>query len=284
MTGGANAAQAERWNGTGGRHWITNRERHLAGHQRLVWRLFDAAAISPGERVLDVGCGCGETTIVAARAAAAGLDGDGAALGVDLSAPMLEVARGLTDQAGLANVGFIQADAQVYPLSPGFYDVMISSFGVMFFADPAAAFANVATALRPRGRLAFLCWQDDLSNELFGLVLRAFAPWTRPPEVAGRDLFENPRRVEDLLSGAGWAGIEVRPVSQPAWMGSDVADVMAYVRDMRLVRTLADQLGDEGLTERALAAVADDYASRQRPDGVWVQAAAWLVTATLSPG
>lgn len=100
--------------------------------------------------------------------------------------------------------------------------------------------------------------------------------------MPGRDLFEDPRRVQDLLSGAGWAGIEVRPVSQPAWMGPDVADVMAYVRDMRLVRTLADQLGDEGLTERALATVADDYASRQRPDGVWVQAAAWLVTATRS--
>ena len=123
---------------------------------------------------------------------------------------------------------------------------MISSFGVMFFADPAAAFANIATALRPRGRLAFLCWQDDLSNELFGLVLRAFAPWTRPPDVAGRDLFEDPRRVEDLLSGAGWAGIEVRPVSQPAWMGPDVADVMAYVRDMRWCARWRTSSGTKG--------------------------------------
>lgn len=283
MNGGANTAQAKRWNGAGGRHWIANRERHLAGHQRLVWRLFDAVAISPGERVLDVGCGCGETTIVAAQAAA-GPGGDGGALGVDLSGPMLEVARGLAAQAGLGNVGFVQADAQVYPLSRGFYDVMISSFGVMFFADPAAAFANIASALRPRGRLAFLCWQDDMSNELFGIVLRAFAPWIQPPDAAGRDLFADPHPVEDLLTGAGWAGIEVRPVSQPAWMGPDVVDVMAYVRDMRLVRTLADQLGDEGLTERALATVAEDYASRQRPDGVWVQAAAWLVTASRNSG
>ena len=89
----------------------TNRERHLAGHQRLVWRLFDAAAISPGDRVLDVGCGCGETTIAAARRR--GEPGDGSALGVDLSGPMLDVARGLADQAGLPNVGFVQADAQV---------------------------------------------------------------------------------------------------------------------------------------------------------------------------
>ena len=278
MDGCANAAQAERWNGAGGRHWIAHRERHLAGHQRLVWRLFAAAAISPGDRVLDVGCGCGETTIAAARAAVGG-PGDGSALGVDLSCPMLGVARGLAAQAGLVNVGFVQGDAQVYPLSRDFYDVMISSFGVMFFDDPAAAFANLAAALRPRGRLAFLCWQDDKSNDLFGIVLRAFAPWTELPDLPARELFANPRRIGEMLRGAGWSGIRVDALSQPAWMGSDLADVMAYVRDMRMVRTLADQLGNQELTERALAAVADDYAARQRPDGIWVQAAAWLVTA-----
>lgn len=281
MDGCANAAQAERWNGVGGRHWIANRERHLAGHQRLVWRLFDAAAILPGDRVLDVGCGCGETTIAAAQAAA-GEPGDGSALGVDLSGPMLDVARRLAAQAGLPNVGFVQADAQVYPLSRDFYDVMISSFGVMFFDDPAAAFANIAAALRPRGRLAFLCWQDEMSNDLFGIVLRAFAPWTQLPDLPGWDLFADPRRIEEMLSGAGWTGVRIDGLSQPAWMGSDLADVMAYVRDMRMVRVLADQLGDQGLTERALATVADDYAARQRADGVWVQAAAWLVTASRS--
>ncbi len=292
----ANAAQVQRWNGESGRYWITHRKRHLAGHQHLIPHLFGAAAISPGQRVLDVGCGCGATTIIAARAARGtaatrpdGLfpgrgerDPSGSAVGLDLSGPMLEVARQLAADAGAANAAFVQGDAQACPLRAGSCDVMISSFGVMFFEDPAAAFANIAAALRRRGRLAFLCWQDDLLNELFAIPLRAFGAVTRPPVQAGHDLFADPRQVAGLLSGAGWQDIHIEAVSGPAWMGSDVEDVMSYVRGMSMIRSLAADLGDEALTERVLATVAEQYAARQRPDGVWVHAAAWLVTATVA--
>src|SRR5438477_1596036 len=164
-----NAVAAERWNGDSGRNWIAHRERHVTVRQGILPHLWRAAASRPGDRVLDVGCGCGETTIEAARAA-----DPGGALGLDLSAPMLEVARELAAGAGRANATFVQGDAQVYPFPPATYDVVISCFGVMFFADPAAAFGNLARALRPGGRLAFLCWQDDSVNEMFGLPLRAF--------------------------------------------------------------------------------------------------------------
>jgi SAM-dependent methyltransferase len=223
--------------------------------------------------VLDVGCGCGATTIAAAGAG-------GSALGLDLSGPMLAVARRLAAETGAAGASFEQGDAQVYPLRRGFYDVMISSFGVMFFTDPAAAFANITRALRPRGRLAFLCWQDDARNEIFAIPLCAVRAAGRKPATTWPDLFTDPGRLAELLAGAGCTDVGIESVIEPAWMGSDVADVMSYVRDMRLIRCLAAELGDERLTERALAAVAEQYAARQRPDGVWVRAAAWLVTAT----
>ena len=314
-----NAAQAERWNGEGGQHWIAHRERHLAEHRRLIPHLFGAAAIAPGDRVLDVGCGCGETTIAAARAASAEGDpgggdpghpgpghpgpgdpgpgdadpGDprqgargpgGSALGLDLSGPMLEVARRLAAAAGAANARFEQGDAQVYPLRRDAYDVVISKFGVMFFADPPAAFGNIAAGVRPGGRLVFLCWRDDQHNEVFSIPLGAFLPYTRPPIPTRDALFEDPRRVSDLLSGTGWDSIRVEAVNEPAWMGSDVADVMSYVRDMRMVRGLAAELGDDALTERVLASLAEQYAARQRPDGVWVRAGAWLATARRGAG
>jgi hypothetical protein len=156
---------------------------------------------------------------------------------------------------------------------------MISSFGVMFFDDPAAAFASIAAVLRHRGRLAFLCWQHDMHNEMFAIPLRAFGAHTELPGPATGDLFVDPRRVTALLSSTGWEDIQIDAVTEPAWMGSDVADVMSYVRGMPMIRSLAANLGDEVLSEQAMATIAEQYAARQRPDGVWVRAAAWLVTA-----
>lgn len=276
----ANTGQAQRWNGEGGRYWIAHRERHMAEHQHLLPHLFGAANISPRERVLDVGCGCGATTIAAARAAGGDEPSSGGcAVGLDLSGAMLEVARQLAHQVDVSNVGFVQGDAQICPLRQDSFDVMISSFGVMFFEDPAAAFAGIAAVLRHGGRLAFLCWQHDMRNELFAIPLHAFGSHMQLPGPPGGDMFVDPRQVTDLLSSTGWENIRIDAVSEPAWIGSDVADVMSYVRGMPMIRSLAAGLGDETLTERVLDTIADQYATRQRSDGVWVRAAAWLVTA-----
>ena len=276
----ANAEQAKRWNGEGGQRWIANRERHHASHLRLLPHLFGGAAISPGDRVLDVGCGCGETTIAAAQAASGG-----SALGLDLSGPMLEVARQLAAAAGVTNARFEQGDAQVYPLSEHSYDVAISKFGVLFFDDPSAAFANIASSVRPGGRLSFLIWQDDEHNEVFGIPLNGFAAVARLPDRPGQGiLFEDPRRIVELLNGTGWADVRIEAVNEPAWMGTDVDDVITYMRGMRLVRELKAEVADDAVTERALAVMAEQYAARQRSDGVWVSAGTWLVTARRGPG
>ncbi len=276
----ANRAQVDRWNGETGHYWIANRERHLAEHQRLTPHLFRAAGISPGERIVDVGCGCGETTIQAARAAGgAAQPRGGFAVGLDLSAPMLRVARRLTTAARMPNVRFLRGDAQACPLRAGAWDVIISSFGVMFFDDPAAALVSLARAARPGGRIAFLCWQPEPHNELLTMPLRAFRDHAHVPSPAVGELFFDPQRVTGLLSATGWTDIQVGALSEPARMGADVADVMSYIRGMPTVRALAGSIDDTALAERVFAALADEYAEHERDDGVWVQAAAWLVTA-----
>lgn len=277
-----NAAQAQRWNGASGQYWIEHRERHLAEHQNLTPHLFRSAAIVQGEKVLDVGCGCGDTTIMAARAAGTP-PGErpcraGSAVGLDLSAPMLAVARRLAVQAGVANARFVQGDAQACPLRHAAFDIVISNFGVMFFDDPRTAFAGLAAAVRPHGRLAFLCWQDDTRNEVFAIPLRAFGAHTRLPGPSASDLFVDPRQITELLSASGWEDIQVAPVNEPARIGSDVKDVMSYICGMPAIRTLAASL-EPVLAARVLATIEEQYDTRQRPDGIWVHAAAWLVTA-----
>ena len=143
----ANTEQLAAWNGDEGEHWSTHEERYDATTRVHSELLVDLAAIEPSEQVLDLGCGCGASTRDAARAA-----GDGAAVGIDLSSQMLDVARRRAVEEGLDNVSFVHGDAQVHVLRPATFDVVVSRFGAMFFADPVAAFVNVGGAMRPGGR------------------------------------------------------------------------------------------------------------------------------------
>jgi SAM-dependent methyltransferase len=192
---------------------------------------------------------------------------------------MLKVARQLASQADVSNVRFVQGDVQACPLRRGSCDVMISSFGIMFFDDPLRAFTSLADIIRPGGRLAFLCWQQDTENELLAIPLRAFGVYTQLPGPTTADLFGDPQQVTTLLERGGWQGIRIEAVTASAWVGSDVPDVMTYIRGMPVVLSLAAALQDEALTERVLATIADQYAAHQRSNGVWVRAAAWLVSA-----
>jgi ubiquinone/menaquinone biosynthesis C-methylase UbiE len=271
-----NAEQAEAWNGASGRQFIEQRERHERMRDRLTARLLAAAQIRDGENVLDIGCGCGDTTILAARATPSAH-----ALGADLSRIQIAEARRLAAGAGVINARFEVTDAQVHPFPAGTFDVVLSNFGVMFFDDPAAAFGNLRKAFRHGGRLAFLCWRTRDENPFFTIGFAAAAAVLGLREMPGPDAafsLADSGRVGPLLSGVGFDGVEFVKADEPMLIGRDVDDVLEYERTFtsanRILAGLSPAQADE-LTRQ----VRDRLMAYASPGGVTMPGAAWLVTA-----
>ena len=271
-----NVEQAEDWNGASGREFIEQRERHERVLGRLRARLLAVAAIQDGECVLDVGCGCGETTILAARAA-----GSGYAQGADFSRIQVAEARRLAAAGGVANARFEVADAQVHPFGAGIFDVVVSSFGVMFFDDPAAAFGNLRKALRRGGRLAFACWRSRDENPVFTTGFAEAAAVVGLRELPGPGAafsLASTGRVGALLSGAGFGGIEFVKADEPMHIGRDVEDVLDYERTSPAAAEILAGLSPAQAGELTRL-VQDRLMAYASPDGVTMPGAAWLVTA-----
>ncbi|MBO2460559.1 class I SAM-dependent methyltransferase [Actinomadura violacea] len=231
-----NTSQAEAWNGYEGEHWAGHHDRYDAVNNGFNEALLGAAAIGPRDRVLDLGCGNGHVTRLAARRAPLG-----DALGVDLSAPMLARARSLAGQEGVPNVAFEQGDAQVHPFPDSAFDAAISRFGIMFFADPVAAFGNVRRALRDGGRLAFLSMALLAGTDL-GTVFAAIAP--RPAAVTGHSgplSLSDPDHVQEVLGAAGFRDVSCRTVHADQVWGRDAADAAEFLAGWGPVR---HNLGD----------------------------------------
>ncbi|MET9497621.1 class I SAM-dependent methyltransferase [Streptomyces sp. NPDC006552] len=275
----ANLRQELAWNGPLGRHWAAHHRRFDALLGGADEALFAAAALAPGDRVLDIGCGAGATTRTAARLAA-----PGHALGVDISVPLVERARARTAEEGVPGAAYEVGDAQTHPFAPGGYDVAISRGGVMFFEDQAAAFANVARALRRGGRLVFVCPRRPDAGTEESVVLARFArqlaagargtvpaepdPGARAAGAAMASLSE-PYRVHGALHRA-FGRIAVRPLDVHTRWGETPADAV----DFLLARTRARQV--PAATRAALEDSLRPYASAR---GVRTRAGVWLVTA-----
>jgi SAM-dependent methyltransferase len=273
----ANAAQAAEWDGPSGAH----RTKHAAvfdAETRPHNERFRAAAdVAPGDRVLDIGCGTGQTTRDAARAAVAG-----SALGIDLSAQMLEHARRLSREEGLANVSFLQADAQVHRFPAASFEVGISRFGTMFFADPVAAFGNIGQALTHGGRLVLMVWQARDRNEWTAAIREALAgdDPLPPPPTDGPHPFSlaDPAVAEGILTAAGFAGISFTDVREPVYYGPNPTVALDVVRGLRSTRDLLAGL-DAGEAEQALDRLRATLAAHQAADGVFFDARSWIIAA-----
>jgi SAM-dependent methyltransferase len=279
LTEEPNRAQRELWSDEGLRDYLQQRDRW-----QHIWRpfgaaMFDLAALQPGQQVLDVGCGDGVTSVEAARSVAP----TGAVVGVDISAPMLDLARRGADAAGVDNVQFLDADAQTHPFLDASFDVLISRFGVTFFADPQAAFANLARSLRPDGRLVLVCWQEPTKIEWAALAIGAAAahlgpPDFGPPGAPGPFALADGTRLRALLDGAGFRDVTVEPVTRQHRVGADVDEVVSFITSLEETRALF-----AGKSQDRVAAAVQDMrlalTPYDGPQGVVTDGTAWLISA-----
>lgn len=246
----------------------------LQRHNEALRRSY---GISPGDHVLDIGCGAGQTTRDAGRLAV-----DGSALGVDISAPMIERARQLTTAAGLRNVHFEQGDAETHRFPMERFDVAISRFGTMFFADPVAAFANIARALRPGGRLVMMVWREHHRNEWAVSIQRTLTAEMQVPveTPAGPDPFSlaDPTTTAEILHVAGFIESSFADVHEPVYYGPDVAAALEWIRRFSFVDGVLRQL-DAASTQRALERLRQTLAAHADGNGVWFESRAWIVAA-----
>jgi SAM-dependent methyltransferase len=275
----ANREQAEHWNSPEqSGEWVTHQERYDRMLSPFTGVLLDAARLSPGETVLDVGCGCGATTLAAARAVA-----PGTATGVDLSIPMLARARQIAAEAGVANASFEEGDAQVSAFSTSF-DAVISRLGVMFFEDPVAAFANLRAATGPGGRLAFVCWQPLLDNEWLVVPVTAMTahislPDLPDPQEPGMFALSEPDRVRQILGRSGWDQVAVASRHASILVGGGtVDDAVAFFTSRSISRRILES-ADADAQARAIRSVRDTFEHHSDGSGVYLDAAIWLVQA-----
>ncbi len=270
------------WNGDSGTRWAANLARLDVMLEDFGNAAIAAADARPGERVLDIGCGSGTSTFPLADRTGT----DGHVLGVDISEQLVEIARRAAP-AG-APIEFRCADAATAPLPAGKFDLLFSRFGVMFFDDPVAAFAHMRGALKPGGRLAFVCWRGAQENDWVQLPMAAIRDIVQPapadPNAPGPFAFGDRQKIADILSAAGFTAIDITPFDTSISYGRGVTreDAIDDALDMAfqvgpLARALADQSDD--IRAKSAAAVRAAFAKRPGETSVQIDGAAWIVTA-----
>lgn len=279
----SNEEQVEYWNGEGGKRWAEDDDTMARLLQPITEALLSHVQLQDCRRALDVGCGGGSQSLMLARQL-----GEGATvLGVDISAPMLEVARSKTGEGADtgAELSFLQTDASTHPFPVDGFDLVFSRFGVMFFDDPVAAFANIRSALQAGGRLVFCCWQAMKDNAWTWIPIQAALqhlppPEPPPPNAPGPFAFADAERVSGILEDAGFREVTVTPFATTLTL-SDAATLGQAVRDLARIGPVARLLADQPqpVLEQVFAAM--EAVLEPHYDGSTLQlpGAVWFVTA-----
>ncbi|TAJ69335.1 MAG: class I SAM-dependent methyltransferase [Phenylobacterium sp.] len=272
-----NRGQAALWNDASGRTWVEMQgllDRMLAPFGE---RLLEAGFPGEGRRVLDIGCGAGATTLGMARR----LGPDGLCLGVDISGPLVAAAKARVEAEGVRSAAFVQADAQTHRFDGGEFDAVVSRFGVMFFDDPEAAFANIRHAARPGAKLAFLAWRSPAENPFMTTAARAAAPFLPPmptpePNAPGQFGFADGDRVRRILAASGWSDVDVSPVDVATEIAE--ADLLSYVTRLGPAG-LALRDMEESARARAIDAIRAAFEPLVQDGAARFTGACWLGTA-----
>lgn len=277
MSNPSNADQIAFWNGEAGEKWVKSQDRldkMLAG---ISDEIVKTARAAPGETILDIGCGCGETSLRLAKTA-------GRVVGIDISRPMLARAAQRAKDAGIANFKAIEADASDHSFGAEF-DLLFSRFGVMFFADPDRAFANLRKSLKPGGRLAFVCWRDWRDNEWARVPIAAARPHLPPhppmgPEDPGPFAFADLARLRRILSSGGFDEITARPFDTQMHLGADHEEALAHTQEFGPVARMMAAASDaeKAKAVAALSAALKPFADRKP---FTLGGAVWIVTARI---
>ena len=268
--------QAALWNGPSGHAWVEAQEtldQMLRPFEELL--LADMAAGS-AQKVLDIGCGTGSTTLAVARA----LEPTGHATGIDISEPMLALARERAARAG-AQATFVCADAQRYPFEPGAVDAIVSRFGVMFFDDAVAAFTNLRRAARPDAALRFVAWRSAAENPFMTTAEQAAAPLLpelppRRPNAPGQFFFADRERVRAILTNSGWTDVAIEPADVTCEFPANALD--AYLARLGPVGTVLRD-ADEATRARVTQAIRPAFERYIQDDVLRFTGACWLATA-----
>lgn len=271
-----NQQQVEYWNGAAGDVWVTAQVQLDSSLAPLSELAIEAANIVEGERVIDVGCGCGSTAIAMAQRGAR-------VWGVDVSAPM--IAKAKERASGLSNVAFSETDAATQHYSAD-HQLIFSRFGVMFFADPVAAFVNLRQGLTDEGRLLFVCWQAATKNDWIMVAGRAVQPFLSvsdaseviDPNAPGPFAFADSDRIHSILNQSGYADIDITSVTPSLTMGQDLDEAMRLQAQIGPVARVIAELQEDKKGE-AIAAARMALGEHQSSTGINLGAAAWIVSA-----
>ncbi len=268
--------QSTKWNGPAACSWIEAQETLDQLLKPLEDRLIDAIAARSARSVLDVGCGTGGTTVAVARQLGAG----GRSVGIDISAPMIEAAKLRAEREGVTAT-FIAADAQAYAFEPENFDTIISRFGVMFFDDFNAAFANLRRAARHNAGLRFISWRSAAENPFMTTAERAAAPLlpelpARVPDAPGQFGLASQARIREILEGSDWQRIEIRPIDVVCTMPEK--ELVRYITRMGPVG-MALQDADENMRAEVIKILRPAFDRYVHGEDVRFTAACWMVSA-----
>jgi SAM-dependent methyltransferase len=276
----ANEEQAKFWTEVTGPIWLQREEDLDVVARSFGFAAMDAADVASGEKVIDVGCGTGTTVVELAKR----VGDEGHVLGLDISPLLLSRAEERAREAGLTNVEFVDADAQTHDLSSRGVDLVFSRFGIMFFEDPVAAFANLRAATRPGGRIAFACWQDVFSNAWMSMPTMAassvLGQFELPPEGSpGPFVFADTDRVQKILTDAGYADVAIEPFTTT--MDTESVNVDEWARFMVQMGPLSGAYAEatEDVQKKTIVAILEALGPYEDDGTYRLPAAAWIVTA-----